>query len=128
MSDQRPDREQLEILLKSDVKGPFVMVSLFSFREATAGGERGEHVYARYLGRVIPYAEKVGAKLLWYGDARQVVAGTPQDGFDRALLVEYPSRGAFAQMFAMPEYQAALPLRDAALSRLVMLVSRPIGT
>jgi uncharacterized protein (DUF1330 family) len=128
MTKQPTEREQVEALLKSDARGPFVMMSLFKFREKTESGEKGEHVYARYLGRVVPLAEKVGARLVWYGDARDVFAGSPSEGWDRALLVEYPSRAAFAQMFGTPDYQASLAFRDAALEKIVMLVSNPIGT
>ena len=128
MTTQLTEREQVESLLKSDVKGPFVMISLFRFRETTANGEVGEHVYARYLGRAAPFAEKIGARLLWYGDARHVFAGTGADAWDRALIVEYPSRTAFGQMYEMPEYQASLAFRDQALAKLVMLVSDSIGT
>ena len=89
-STERTEREQVESLAQSDLTGPFVMISLFRFKETTASGERGEHVYARYLGRVIPVAEKAGARLLWYGDARHVYAGTAGDAWDRALLPRLP--------------------------------------
>ncbi len=127
MSSLRPEPEQLDALVRSNAPGPFAMVSLLKFKEPAPGGERGEHVYARYLARAIPHAEKVGATMLWYGDASQVFVGVATDGFDRILIVEYPSRTAFREMLQNPEYAASLALRDEALERMVMLVSRPIG-
>jgi uncharacterized protein (DUF1330 family) len=127
MSALRPDPNQLEALLKSNAPGPFAMISLLKFKAVTADGERGEAAYARYLARAIPFAERVGAKMLWYGEATQVFVGAPSDGFDRALIVEYPSRLAFREMMQDPSYVAAIALRDSALERMVMLVSRPIG-
>ena len=127
MSALRPEPEQLEALLRSNAQGPFGMISLLKFKDATAGGERGESVYARYLARAMPHAEKVGARMLWYGDASQVFVGAPSDAYDRALIVEYPSRLAFREMLQNPDCVASLAVRDAALEKMVMLVSRPIG-
>jgi uncharacterized protein (DUF1330 family) len=127
MSSLRPEPAQLEALVRSNAQGPFSMISLLKFKETTASGERGEHVYARYLARAIPHAEKVGARMIWYGDATQVFVGAPSDGYDRALIVEYPSRLAFKEMIQNAEYASSLGVRDAALDRMVMLVSRPIG-
>jgi uncharacterized protein (DUF1330 family) len=127
MSSLRPEPEQLEGLVRSNAQGPFVMISLLKFKETAPGEERPELAYARYLARAMPHAEKVGARMLWYGDARQVFVGASSDGYDRALLVEYPSRSAFAEMLQNPDYTASLPFRDAALARMVMLVGRPIG-
>jgi uncharacterized protein (DUF1330 family) len=127
MSALRPEPEQLEALVRSNAPGPFAMITLLRFKEIAASGERGEHAYARYLARAIPHAEKVGAHMLWYGDASQVFVGSASEAYDRALIVEYPSRSAFRDMLQMPEYAASLALRDEALESIVMLVSRPIG-
>src|SRR5277367_3832113 len=115
MSALRPEPEQLEALVRSNAQGPFAMITLLRFKETTASGERGEHAYARYLARAIPHAEKVGARMLWYGDASQVFVGSASEAYDRALIVEYSSRSAFRDMLQMPEYAASLALRDGAL-------------
>ena len=103
------------------------MISLLRFKATTEKGEKGEHAYTRYLAKAMPAAEKVGARLVWYGEAREVFVGSPSDSYDRALVVEYPSRAAFAEMFQNADYQASLGYRDEAIDKMVMLVSTAIG-
>lgn len=127
MSKLNPRREQVQAFMAAAADpGPFVMINLLKFKTTTERGEPGEAVYARYLKNATPHVEAVGGRALWYGDAHEVFIGEAEDGWDRALLVQYPSRAAFLQMISDPAYQAISGDREAALERAVLLVSPPV--
>jgi uncharacterized protein (DUF1330 family) len=71
---------------------------------------------------------EVGGRPIWAGDVRSILIGPPSERWDQAVLVEYPSRSAFQHVIAMPDYQAGVVHRTAALedSRLVATVARSL--
>ncbi len=70
---------------------------------------------------MLPFLSAVGGRPIWRGKVGDCVIAPPGEHWDDALLVEYPSRGAFERMVADPGYQAIMGLRTAALddSRLI---------
>jgi len=87
-----------------------VMLNLLAFRP-----EGGRERYEEYGAAVAPLLEEVGGRIVLLGEAASPLIG---DGsWDLVLLVEYPSRQAFLDMVASPEYRAIEHLRSEALSR-----------
>tara|TARA_Y100001972_G_C7492526_1_gene249711 strand:- start:122 stop:556 length:435 start_codon:yes stop_codon:yes gene_type:complete len=125
MSTIVPDRDQFKSLLKLPKDRAVTMVNLLKFKEIADGGaETGAAAYGRYMQNVAPLIQKAGGRVVWMGEARSLYIGkTPDDDWDRVLIVEYPSPRAFVQMNTSAEYQAIHPDRDAGLARTVLLVT-----
>ena len=95
---------------------PVVMLNLLEL--ADDGGES----YGKYGRVVLPQLQKRGAYILYNGTA---LSDDPRAGhWDRVALVYYPSRAAFLDMMADPDYQAGLPYRTAGLKRTVLYAFR----
>ncbi len=87
---------------------PVVMLNLLRFKP-DGGAER----YAEYGDAVAPLLEQVGGRIVWGGSSAEPLLG--EDRWNLVLLVEYPSRQAFLDMIASPEYRAIGHLRTEAL-------------
>jgi len=87
---------------------PVVMLNLLRFK-ADGGRER----YVEYAAATAPLLEKAGGRIVWPGQAGPPLLGA--QGWDMVLLVEYPSRQAFLDMIASPEYREIGHLRTEAL-------------
>jgi uncharacterized protein (DUF1330 family) len=90
--------------------GPVVMLNLLRFRP-----DGGQERYAEYGVAVAPCLEKVGGRIVFAGQPAAPLLG--EDTWDLVALVEYPSRQAFLDMIASPEYTAIGHLRTEALTR-----------
>lgn len=91
---------------------PVVMLNLLELAD-----DSGES-YGKYGRVVLPQLQKRGAHILYNGTA---LSDDPAAGhWDRVALVYYPSRAAFLEMMADPDYQAGLPYRTAGLKRTVL--------
>lgn len=91
---------------------PVVMLNLLEL--ADDGGES----YAKYGRVVLPQLQKRGAHILYNGTA--LFDDARAGHWDRVALACYPSRAAFLDMMADPDYQAGLPYRTAGLKRTVL--------
>ena len=108
---------------------PIVMLNLLRFRkEADYSGHPGEPAcsgreayHGRYASAVKDLMRRNGARLVWLGPVLAPLIAPPEELWDEMMLVEYPTFGAFRNMIADPEYQAAVHHRMAALedSRLI---------
>src|SRR6476469_1251388 len=87
---------------------PVTMLNLLRFEP-----DGGEERYAEYGAAVMPLLEKAGGRAVFLGEAALPLLG--EGRWDSVLLIEYPSRGAFLEMIASPEYQAIGHLRTEAL-------------
>lgn len=108
--------------------GPIVMINLLRYRDraeypADSGHApcTGREAYERYAALAFEEVVAVGGHLRWAGAVAQTVIGPASERWDDALLVEYPTIGAFLGMISKPSYQAAAVHRTAALddSRLI---------
>ncbi len=106
-----PTPEQLEAFVAAAgaKPGPVTMVNLLAF-----AGDEGRESYARYGAAVIPHLERVGAEVVYAGEASGVLIGE-EAWWDSILLVRYPSRQAFLDMILDPGYQEITGLRSQAL-------------
>jgi len=67
----------------------------------------------------------VGGKLIWQGQPTHLIVGEDADRWDEVLLVEYPSRAAFAQMVSDPRFQEVQKDRLDALEETVLIACTP---
>lgn len=124
-----PTASQVERLAASESDQPVVMLNLLRFKEQADGideGISGREAYARYGEAAAPHLAAAGGRVLSAVEASEVVIG-PEDEWDVALLVEYPSRSNFLKMATDPEYLKAHEHRAAALadSRLIACAKMP---
>lgn len=89
---------------------PIVMLNLLRFRP-----DGGQERYAEYGAAVTPLLEKIGGKIVFAGEPAAALLG--EGSWDLVVLVEYPSRQAFLDMIASPEYQEVGHLRTEALTK-----------
>ena len=117
-----------------DVEGgrPIVMINLLRYREradypADSGASpcSGREAYQRYGEVTLKKVASVAGRPIWMGSAQACVIAPKDEVWDDAVLVEYPSKEAFLKMVAMPDYQAVVFHRTAALadSRLIATVT-----
>lgn len=102
-----PTDEQMKAFLALPDK-PVVMVNLLKFK-ADGGAEQ----YAKYGTAIQPCLKKVGAKLLFAGQAMSCLIGNGD--WDMVALMEYPNPAALIEMLNTDEYQAAHVHREAGL-------------
>ena len=106
--------------LAEDDGGPVVMLNLLRFKP-----DGGRERYLEYLGMAGPLVARHGAEIVYAGDGSTPLAAEPGQDWDAVALVRYPTRRAFADMVADPDYQKADPVR---LSALVEAVLQPLRT
>lgn len=89
---------------------PVVMLNLLAFRP-----DGGRERYEEYGAAVAPLLERASGRVAFLGEPAPALLGP--DSWDLVVLVEYPTRQAFLDMIASPEYQAIAHLRTEALAR-----------
>jgi len=114
-----PNLDALQALGASADGGPVVMLNLLKFQ-----GSEGAAAYARYGAAVNPILTARGARILYLGRAAELLIGT--ETWDAIALVQYPSRQAFLDMIASPEYQAIHVDREQGLDRTVLYATTPL--
>jgi len=95
-------------------------------KKAGESSETGVNAYNRYMEKAAPFLEEAGGRLLWLGDVDDVFIGTFRDGWDRVMLVEYPSRKAFLDMISRPEYLKVHEDREAGLETSALLAGKTV--
>ncbi len=103
-----PTPEQVQQFLALP-EGPIVMVNLLKFKP-----DGGREEYAKYGMKIAPILEKIGARVLFSGEAKVCLIGS--GNWDSVALVEYPDRTALLEMSRSEEYQAIHHHRAAGLA------------
>lgn len=119
MSGIESNEDQFKRLAENKNDEPFVMLNLLKFKK-----DGGKEAYFRYIKESGPFVESVGAKVLYFGKANELLNGT-QD-WDIVMLVQYPSRKAFLRMANNPDYLKVHEFREAALERAVLYATDPV--
>jgi uncharacterized protein (DUF1330 family) len=124
-----PSREQLQAFAEQPDDGaPIVMLNLLRYRAQADYSQHpqqtpcsGRDAFKRYAKQSIACIEGVGGKVLFIGAALATIIGPEAERWDEIFLVQYPSRRAFLDMIASPQYRAIAFHRSAALqdSRLI---------
>ncbi len=96
--------------------GPVVMVNLLRLADRAA--------YKHYSEATMPLIKARGGTVLWAGNGEGVAFGDAEtDHWDYIVLVQYPSRAAFLDMMASPDYAAANVHREKAVARHVIVAA-----
>jgi uncharacterized protein (DUF1330 family) len=114
-----PTGQDLKRFLEEDPGGPVVMLNLLRFKDG------GRDSYAEYGRAIGPFLDAVGGSLVYSGTCSTPVVAPDEHEWDAILLVRYPSRQAFCEMVANPEYQKITHLRTEALSEAVLQPTTP---
>jgi len=130
------DKGDFEVFRANDQPGPIHMFNLVRLRDraayeddTTATGATGAEAYARYGRLSAPVLRRVGGRLVWRGAMEQMLIGPAGVRWDLCFIVEYPKATALLAMLKDPEYQKAVPHRQAAVldSRLIRMEPLPVG-
>jgi uncharacterized protein (DUF1330 family) len=106
------------------------MVNLLRYRERAAyepgraeAAETlsGREAYQRYGQIALRCVIETGGQIAWGGKQELIVIGGAEHQWDEVICVRYPSRRAFLEMIARPDYLAATYHRDAGLERTALL-------
>jgi len=121
---------QLQVLETLPPDQPVVMLNLLRFHDQAAYADTdqaepcsGREAYKRYSQTSLQTIAAVGGRVIFGGKAHEALIGPQEERWHQAFLVQYPSPAAFRAMMAMPQYQACVHHRTAALadSRLIPL-------
>jgi uncharacterized protein (DUF1330 family) len=115
-----PRGADLKRMLAEDPGGPVVMLNLLRFRP---GGRASYEEYVRRLAAT--FLPRYGAWVIYAGDGSTALVAGPGQAWDAVLLVRCPSREAFSQMVADPEYLQVTHLRTQALTEAVLQATVP---
>ncbi|RAY16119.1 hypothetical protein DPM19_04125 [Actinomadura craniellae] len=116
-----PTGESLKDYLAEDPGGPVVMLNLLRFKE---GGQADYARYSRALAETV--LPRYGSEVIYYGKGSTALVAEDGQAWDAVLLVRYPSREAFSQMVADPDFQAVTHFRTQALTEAVLQATVPI--
>jgi uncharacterized protein (DUF1330 family) len=87
--------------------GPVTLVNFVRLRPD------GAVAYQRYLDAVAPAIARIDAELIYSGSYVSTLIG--DERWDHAAVTRYADRRELAKLLADPEFEAATPLRHAAL-------------
>lgn len=112
--------EQLQVLDTLPANKPVVMLNLLRFREQAAYSEpleacTGREAYKRYSQTSLQTIAAVGGSVVFSGKTHESLIAPQGEYWHQIFLVRYPSVAAFRSMIAMPQYQASVRHRTAAL-------------
>lgn len=115
-----PRGADLKQFLAEDPGGPVVMLNLLRFADG------GRESYARYAEALATtFLARYGGEVIYAGNGDSPLVAESGQSWDAVLLVRYPSRTAFSEMVADPEYQRVTELRTRALTEAVLQPTRP---
>ena len=118
-----PSGPDLAAFLAGDPDSPVVMLNLLRFAE---GGRELYRQYSEAFART--FAPRYGVEVLYAGNGDAPLVADAGQAWDAVLLVRYPTRRAFSQMVADPEYQQITHLRSRALREAVLQPTVPWGS
>ncbi|HEX5031193.1 MAG TPA: hypothetical protein VFX78_07025 [Candidatus Eisenbacteria bacterium] len=119
------------------IAGPVVMLNLLRFRAtadysatpglAPARPITGEAAYRLYMEHTLPFLEKSGGEVLFYGRGDRFLIGPADERWDAVLLVRQKGAAAFLAFASDRDYMKGIGHRTAALedSRLLPLLETP---
>jgi uncharacterized protein (DUF1330 family) len=119
-----PKGADLKRLLQEDPGGPVVMLNLLRFK-----ADGGRESYSKYAAALKDtYLDKYGAEVLYAGNGSTALVAEDSQAWDAVLLVRYPSRQAFSQMVADPDYQQFTHFRTEGLTEAVLQATIPVDS
>lgn len=132
-----PTEEAGRAFFTRGITGPVVMLNLLRYRKvadysaaphlAPPGPISGEAAYRLYMQHTMPYLEKSGGRLLFFGRGGSFLIGPEAERWDAAMLVEQSSPSAFMAFASNEEYLAGMGHRTAALEDSRLLPLEEVG-
>ena len=113
--------DRFDAFIAEDKEEPVVMLNLLRFKV-----DGGREMYQDYLAAAGPIVQWHGGAITFAGDGLTALAAETGQTWDAVVLVRYPSRRAFADLIADPDYAKADALRMAALEEAVLQPVRPV--
>jgi uncharacterized protein (DUF1330 family) len=134
MTTTEPTDKQLREMAQQDLGAPFEMVNLLKFREWAEYGEdvaqhqakSGREAYDEYARAVLPIILALGGRLVYRGQCNHLFVGSESQDYDELIIVSYPSRKAYLEMFNSSAYQSAIKHRIAGLEFRVLHQCSPL--
>lgn len=111
----------LDRFLAEDDDKPVAMLNLLRFRP-----DGGRERYFEYVSMLGPLIARYGVEIIYAGDGGTPLVAKPGQAWDSVVLVRYPTRRAFADMIADPDYAAANAVRVSALVEAVLQPTRSL--
>ena len=108
----------LELMSKGNLDEPVIMLNLLKYLEKAkkgfgVDGLTGKEAYQVYGKKFAKFQPIYGGEPIWMGRVHNSIIGI--DNWDITILVRYPKRKNFINMFKDPNYKAIAPIRAAAL-------------
>lgn len=131
-----PTQESGRAFFSRDISGSVVMLNLLRFRavaDYSASPElappapiAGEDAYRLYMEHTLPYLERSGGKVIFFGRGGKFLIGPGEERWDAAMLVRQESADAFLAFASDQDYMSGIGHRVAALedSRLLPLIEQ----
>ena len=128
-----PTQESGRAFFMRGMTGRVVMLNLLRYRAtadysatpqlAPATPVSGEAAYRLYMEHTMPYLERSGGRVLFFGRGGGFLVGPEDERWDAAMLVEQAGTAAFLAFASNAEYLTGIGHRTAALedSRLLPL-------
>jgi uncharacterized protein (DUF1330 family) len=128
MISTEPTNSQLEEIAKADQESPFDMINLLKYRPVAiydsatdnAVGRSGREAYQVYGMAVFPKIIGLGGSLVYRGACDHLFVGDESQEYDELIIVRYPSRRTYLDMFNSTEYQEVIKHRKAGLEYRVL--------
>ncbi len=108
----------LELMSKGNLEDPVIMLNLLKYLDLAkegygVDGLTGKEAYQVYGRKFAKFQPKYGGEPIWMGKVHNSIIG--RDDWDITILVRYPKRKNFINMFNDPDYKAIASIRAAAL-------------
>jgi len=108
----------LDLMSKGNLEDPVIMLNLLKYLDIAkkgfgVDGLTGREAYKVYGKKFAKFQPKYGGEPIWMGKVHNSIIG--KDDWDITILVRYPKRINFINMFNDLDYKAIAPIRAAAL-------------
>ncbi len=135
MATTEPTETQLRKVTETDQESSFDMINLIKYRPTAiyesaadnAIGRSGREAYQEYGLVAFPKIIGMGGSLVYKGTCDHQFVGDESQNYDDLIIVRYPSRRAYLEMFNSTEYQEAIKHRKAGLEYRVLHESTPLA-
>jgi len=132
MASTEPTDMQLREIVEADQEFSFDMINLIKYRPTAiyesavdnAIGRSGREAYQEYGMVAFPKIIGMDGSLVYKGTCEHQIVGDESQNYDDLIIVRYPSRRAYLEMFNSVEYQQAIKHRIAGLEYRVLHESR----
>ena len=135
MATTEPTETQLREITETDQESSFDMINLIKYRPTAiyesaadnAIGRSGREAYQEYGLVAFPKIIGMGGSLVYKGTCDHQFVGDESQNYDDLIIVRYPSKRAYLEMFNSTEYQEVIKHRKAGLEYRVLHESTPLA-